>query len=409
MIIERRVRPHIALETYQTHANPFVLGAARLGASTLMPKTTPIVWTDWTDRVMNITLDRGGKVNDLVHRNAVGTLSVSLRDISLNTDMPEFLPGQRIRLMHVNGEQRYPLFNGEIREIEMAQLPNKPGKLPVKVLQIAAVDAMRSLNETTRYGAMPETGSETFAERITRLAQTAHVPMALPDPAIPGLPLGRTVYESSVSNHLSIACNTVGAWWFVDGAGVTRFQRRNIPSGAAVTTFADRALDGTGIPFPTGTLHHLRHTSARGSRAMFTGIDYANHGAQDDPDNPGSWIADDQIWKGVRLPFVIARYGLRVAQLETCYATNPGGSNAQSLLNAYTGQSMVVETVTWNAQEDITRIPDLDLGGYMYLDFMGDNAAGYWPFYIVGGVRHTITPKRWLIELSTIGVTSDDV
>lgn len=405
MIIERRVRPHVALETYHVDQNPFVLGSGRLGTSRLRPAGTPIVWADWTDSVMNITLTRGGKVNDLVHRNDVGMLSVSLRGVSLNPDAPEFLPGQRIRLIHINGAKRYPLFNGEIREIEMSQLPNKPGKLPVKVLQISAVDAVRSLNETTRYGVMPETGSETFAQRITRLSQTTDVPMVLPTPAIPGLPLGRTVYESSVSNHLSIACNTVGAWWYVDGAGATRFQKRAIPAGAKVATFADRERDGTGTPFPAGTLHHLRHTAARGSRVMFTGINYANHGAQDDPDNPGSWIADDQLWQGVRFPFVIARYGLRVAQLETCYATNPGGNDTQSLLNAYTGQSMVVETVTWNAQEDIARIPDLDLGGYMYLDFLGDNAVGYWPYYIVGGVRHTITPTRWLIELSTIGAT----
>lgn len=599
-IFERPIRPYIALETYQPTANPFVIGVGRIGATKLRPAGTPIVWTDWTNKVMNVNAERGGSVVDLAHRSEVGTMTVTLRDLSLDLANPEFVAGQRVRLLHVNGAQQRAIFTGTIREIDMHQLRMGTRRRPVSVLQFVAVDAVREHNETTRYGVLPETGSETLAVRLDRLSRTANTPIAQPTEPIPGL-LGRTVYESSISNHLDIACNTVGAFWYVDGDGITRVRRRKMtltwqeqlrnrvvnpsfeisvagwsaaragiardtarsrygaasmkvtpssnaafqyaiqatdaasrvpvtggetvpvlasvwsprpmnwfvqlyeydaagllipnvvqsvqrwasaeqwtdfrfdltvkpearsvrivvapgvtlavnesywidgialgtptyfdgstdPGGltsrtswlgpvglspsilsvpANVTALVERGEEFPGNPFPAGTLHMIRYTAGRGTRVTYNAIDYDNHGAQDDPDDPGTWIADDQTFTGIRRTSSIVRYGLRVATLPANYPakpTNPETADPSNLLAAYGGDSIVIETVVWNAQEDISRVPDLDVGSYVQLPLIGDMSAAPWRNYIVGGVRHTITPTRWLIELKLIGVTRD--
>lgn len=603
-IFERPVRPYIALETYQATANPFVIGAGRIGASKLRPAGTSIVWTDWTHKVLNIDAERGGTVVDIAHRNEVGTLSVTLRDLSLDIENPEFVAGQRIRLQHVNGAQRRSIFTGEIREIDVRQLRMGAGRRPVSVLQLVATDAVRDHNEVTRYGVLPDTGTETLAARIDRLSRTASKPIAAPTEAIGGL-LGRTVYESSISNHLDIACNTVGAFWYVDGDGITRVRRRRmtptwreisrnqvyaprpttyvgsewacavgfmnvsggwvggqaagnttayifaglshrayaagekvtlsvryqvpaspaaayvcvlphfrvgntywrggyqvtrpvvvgreehvviqwitgaaipansldiavvssnaagtgfatVPAGFAmratealiedgwtkgtfydgstdaqgllsrtrwagavnaspsilevpanITTLAERSDEFPGYPFPAGTLKLIRYGAARGSRVTYNGLDYDNHGAQDDPDNPGTWIADDQTFIGPRRASSILRYGLRVATLPTNLPSLPGNINdadPSNLLAPYDGDTIAIQTVVWNAQEDVTRVPDLDVGSYIELPLIGDMSTAPWRSYIVGGIRHTITPNRWLIELRLIGVTRD--
>lgn len=405
MIRERPVRPHLALETFQPVLNPFIIGSGLIGVTLLQPADTPIVWTDWTDKVMNIDLSRGGKVMDVVHRNDVGTMTVTLRDVALDVYAPEFIAGQQIRLFQVLADRRHAMFTGTIREVEVHQLRMGPGKRPVSILQLIATDAVRDHNEVTRYGAMPATGTETLAERIVRLSRTARGNLATPAVSIPG-ELGRTVYESSISNHLSIAANTVGAWWYVDGSGVVQFQQRRFPDPRpdGAVTFVERSEEFPGTPWPAGVLHMRDWTSARGSRVMYTGLNYANHGAQLDPDNPGSWIADDPTWNGVRLTGAIPRYGLHIATIDTNYPEDPGTSDTHRLLAAYSGDSIVIETVTWNAQEDLTRLPDLDLGGYVELPLIGDMGTAPHRWYIVGGIRHTITPTRWLTELSLIGV-----
>lgn len=595
VITERRIRRYVALETFQPSTNPFVLGAGRLGASKLAPAGSAIVWSEWTDSVVNIDATRGGKVSDLAHRNEVGTLSVTLRGVNLDTDNPEFVAGQSIRLVHVNGTKRHTIFTGSIREIDVHKVRYASQGM-VSLLQLVAVDAVREHNEITRYGVFPDTGTETLAARLDRLSRSATTPIAQPTEAIPGM-LGRTVYESSLSNHLDLACNTVGAFWYVDGDGVTRVrhrhlaptwaeQRRNLatnpvpttvtgwlpapgavtsngytytvlgtaatpyifstPStvgavaghvyafrakvkakpapGSAFATFSirphkntgnvyyvpeggivvhpadnverevafyfkapvnmtagegfnlsavgggtgtagstmsmrdvliedvgtvvpstppgkyfagstdmgsyvertrwvgvanasasvlevpsnvamitDRREEYPGYPFPENALHLVNYTGARGSRVTYTGLDYDNHGAQLDPENPGSWIADDQIFEGMRLP-AVARYGLRVGTLPANHPYNPGVSIGGEILLPYSGDFILAETLLWNAQEDITRVPDLDVGSYIDLPLLGDTSAAVWRTYIVGGVRHVITPTRWLIELSLIGV-----
>lgn len=599
-IFERPIRPYIALETYQPTANPFVIGAGRIGATKLRPAGTPIVWTDWTNKVMNVNAERGGSVVDLAHRSEVGTLTVTLRDLSLDLANPEFTAGQRVRLLHVNGTKRRAIFTGTIREIGMHQLRMGARRRPVSVLQFVAVDAVREQNETTRYGALPETGSETLATRLDRLSRTANAPIAQPTEPIPGL-LGRTVYESSISNHLDIACNTVGAFWYVDGDGITRVRRRRMvvtwkeqqrnrvlnpsfeinltgwtaaraavardttrsrygnasmkvtPNSTAavqyaiqdlaaasrtpvtggetvpvlasvwsprpanwvtqlyeydeagtlllpivqsvqkwasaetwtdfrfdltvkpaarsvrivvspalplalneaywldavalgtptyfdgsteagglnsrtswtgvpflspsilsvpenVTALVERGQEFPGYPWPAGTLRMIRYTAGRGSSVTYNGIDYDNHGAQDDPDDPGTWIADDQTFTGIRRTPSVIRYGLRVATLPTNFPAKPTNLEAadpSNILSPYDGDSIVIQTLVWNAQEDITRVPDLDVGSYVQLPLLGDMSAAPWRNYIVGGVRHTITPTRWLIELKLIGVIRD--
>lgn len=418
-IIERPIRPYVRLETLNPISNPFILGVGRLGGSKLGAAGSTITWTDWTDHVMNIDMRRGGTMDGLTHRNQTGTLSVTLRDVIIDPQAPEFVTGQRIRLTYVNGATTYPLFTGEVSEADAATL--RVGREAFSILTVVAIDNVKKHEDTTRYGALPEAGSETFAQRVARLAGTATAPLGTPPAGIGNwggqeIMLGRTVYESSIRNHLDIACATIGAMWWVDGAGVTQFRRRVHPDNTfpgSGPIFVDRnkvvpASSGPD-PWPYPVLRFKDTSAAHGSRALFTGIDYANHGAREDlPDHPGSWVADDRTLPGFRVAQAVGRYGLLTDTVETNFASvadTTGTLGPNNWVVPYAG-GWVVNQLTWNAQEDITKIPALDVGSHLQINSMGDTGSAPEYRYLIAGVRHVITRKRWMLTLDLIGANT---
>src|SRR5690606_16953934 len=115
-------------------------------------------------------------------------------------------------------------FTGKIHDVqrEMMQLDGSNRRTPVLTLIVA--DAVRTFNNTTRYGAA---GPDTFRERLARLAGSTNEPIELPSAGTVTTRQARTVYESSLSNHFTMACNTAGAMWWVGADGVTRFALRD--------------------------------------------------------------------------------------------------------------------------------------------------------------------------------------
>lgn len=406
VVLERPLRERVSLEAFVVNANPVVLDTSWLGAGYLGADGEDITWTEYADQLLSVNIIRGGRREGITVRNQPGMLTVALRDFEIDPFAPAFVAGQPVRFSAVDGDERHLLFTGTVRDITTEWL-RTAGRRPIPVTTIVAVDAVVQHDATTRYGAMPPAGQETFAERITRLTSTAIAPIEIPDdadyPAYGGgdTMLGRTVYESSVSNHLTLACNTAGAMWWVDPAGVTRIQPRKYDEESAVT-FSNWQTDGD-TPWPAGTLFGLADLSDAGSNSQMNAVTIRVKGAEPDPDDPSKWRATETDEQSTVGPFGVVQFGRRPVVLETNYTEGDFDPFAHYWVDPYSyGWSNMLAGIRWNAQQNLDKIPALDIGASIYAP-RGGTYAGPWPKYIVIGLTHTITATRWLVTLTLIG------
>lgn len=408
VIVERPIRQHVALEAFVTEQNPFILDTSWLGAAgpgapwgiELGDGASTIVWNEYTDNLLSVTIARGGTRDGITINNSPGMLTVALRDFEIDPFNPSFVVDQPVRFTAIIDGTPHRLFTGRVRDIETNWIKVTGRRTLVPVTTIVAVDAVSDLDATTRYGAMPPSGSETFRERIARLSQSTAVPIVLPNEGdyldYLGQPyqLGRTVYESSVSNHLTLACNSVGAMWWLDPAGAVRFQPRRWDADNAILMASQRDDD-----YPSGTLQMLTPVTDAGTNSQINAALIRVKGAAPDPENPSNWLATEvdhhsQDWERPnRIPTI-----LEVNNLGVTYEPNVHG-----WLEPYRGRwTNILSGVRWNAQQNLSRLPDLEIGASIR-DEHGGTYTGRWPNYLVIGIQHTITATRWLVDLTLIG------
>lgn len=345
-------------------------------------------WIDWTDGLTTVLSHRGGVQDGLEIRNDVGVLTLTMRGIQLDLAAPQFIPGQVVRLRHV-GVQRSDVFTGKIQDIATWYERTHAGR-SVPMMRLTVTDAVADHRAVARYGAIPPGGAESFASRITRLAATATAPVELPT-GVYAQQLGRTVYESTLANHFTLACNTVGAMWWVDASGITRFQKRR---ASTTPIYFVNGPNQWGSEWPADALHGLYDDSEGGSRYLFNSAHVRVLGAVPAEDRPTEWVEDVRDEQGAELVGSIAIFGERPVVLVTNDA-GPVDPDTFEWLIPFGSGNAIVRSITWNAQEDLSRIPDLDIGTTVILP--GRNAA--WN-YIIIGVHHTITPTRWLVQLT---------
>lgn len=400
-IIERPILRSVRLQTFNLATDAFFLGYSRLGVGALGNGSESLEdqWTDWTPNIVQITTGQGGSQDGIAVRNDTGVLTARLRGVSISTGFPVFITGQPIRLQHISGLGiATTIYTGRILDVIAGITLDGIGKI-TPVIELNAVDNYVNHDQTTRYGAMPPTGSETFKQRIARLTQTATAPIEQPTLETDAI-LGRTVYESSLANHFTLACNTVGAMWWVDGHGVTRFAAREYDQTAPIIFL------GLQPPIrPADALHYIRPTASGGSAGFFNRAKMHNHGAAIDPDS-GDWVADDRDVTTINLGG--ATFGFSDAEIDTNHA-DLNAHDAPILFYRWLVPGMSfgakATSITWNAQEDLERIPDMQIGRSVYLptDYLDRDP---WPWNVTIGIRHTITPTRWMVELTLIGVAN---
>lgn len=407
VITERPLLAKVAVQIMDT-TSTFILNASWLDGGARLGATSAAPWVSVTADVTNISSRRGGVRDGLTVRNKPGLLSITLRDTlpdprysPYNRDMP-------MRLCVNIGTDAvpvwHPLFTGRIADVTSQQvaMPNGP---PEYFTTVTALDAVASHDEITRYGAMPESGSESFRSRIARLAQSAKEAVVLPVDATfdTGL-LGRTVFESSLSNHFTLAANTVRGWWYVDANNKTRFARLEYDPASPVW-FSDRSTGRYGAPLPPGALHYLTETPDSGTGAQITAAVFRIKGATPNPDEPGAWLATETEEVRSVAADPLKWYGRRDAIVEC--VENSFGVVPPWVLGAY-GYSWdnMLRAITWNAQEDLSALPRLDVGKSIHLERAGLPylATRYaQQQYLIIGVQHTITPTRWIATFELMG------
>jgi hypothetical protein len=407
VIIERPLRDRLRVEVLDP-ATPFVLDMSLLNDGVLGETGAAALWTDYAGQATSIVIQRGAAREGLLPQQRPGLATVTLYDWhELDPSAPVFAANRQLRVTLLTGSGTYELFRGKLREAGLVYVQPRPGAAHVPVTTLTIVDAVADHDQITRYGALPPAGSETFGQRIRRLRASAATPIELPAQSTYSdifgneIKLARTVYEGSLSSHFTLACATVGAMWWVGGDGVTRFAPR-AGSGFVVTPTAEFWFSSTDFgPMPADALRAIDAGLAAGSRVTYTVGIARNITAVEDPDNPGQWKADEvELQYREPLPENGADTRLgRSPVVTTINAATPTIHRLWEQQFPYAGGSEQIESLLWNAQQDLDRIPDLEIGNVIRAYHP---ARGLWNGQIIG-VQHTITPTRWMIQLTLIG------
>lgn len=204
--------------------------------------------------------------------------------------------------------------------------------------------------------------------------------------------LRETVYESSLANHLDLACNSVGASWYVGMDGVTRFR---LPGSALPITavFTDLPDDNA--------LHYVDVAAEYNTRSLTNRLEVTNYGVDDARTNE----ENDELT--VTSQASITKYGVKTERLETnLWSEVPYDESLADrlteILDANDQAQRLIGSVKWNAQEDLAMAAVLDVGQRITVRFDGTEQDSQ-----IVAIQHDITPERWLINLTLIGVIND--
>lgn len=404
-IIERPLREHLRVEVLDP-ATPFVLGASFLNDAALGDSSSVPIWSDWAADATTVSIRRGGDRDGIGVAMTPGLSTVTLYGFSEpDPSAPVFVADRRLRIVQTLAGGDHPLYAGRVREVALAYVRPASGGRHVPVTTLTLVDAVADHEQVTRAGALPASGSETFGQRIRRLSASSVAPIEQPavatyhDLSSNEILLGRTVHEGPLAEHFTIACATVGAIWWVGGDGVTRFAPRQ-GAGYPESPAAVFWFDGYAGDKPADALHGIDAELAAGSRVTFTvGIAH-DLGAVEDPENAGSWIAADEDYL-YREPLPAMGADTRLGRSPVTTTINTANSVVHRLWEqqiSYADGSPHIVSLIWNAQEDLSRIPDLEIGNVLRVHHPAVGAAGVQ----IVGVQHTITPTRWMVQLSLI-------
>lgn len=196
--------------------------------------------------------------------------------------------------------------------------------------------------------------------------------------------LRSTVYESSLANHLDLACNSVGATWFVAKDGVTRvlMPRTALPMTAL---FSDAAAPGA--------RSYIDITAGFDTRSTVNRIEATNHGV----DAAGENEENDELV--VEDTASQARNGLYSSSLAVnLYDEEPYGDSLnnrlQTLLSEHTEPEPLVSSIVWNAQQDLPLASVLEVGQVVRVRYRGQDYDSE-----IVALTHNITPTRWTVRM----------
>jgi len=141
-------------------------------------------WVPWAGELRTLSASRGGKRAGAATTVEVGILTAEL--LSANGEHAQdnrLAPNIKIRIVSLHPELgKIPIFTGAIADLDTAHNFNKTTGEMRSVTTVTAADAVATLNNITRYGAVTPGGGgrETWAARIIRLAASATTPINLP-------------------------------------------------------------------------------------------------------------------------------------------------------------------------------------------------------------------------------------
>lgn len=334
-------------------------------------------WQDWTGSVASISIQRGGGI----------TVDVGLMTVVLIRDddplaEDDILPSQPIRVVRKGTSQT--IFTGIIENAAVGIVRDGGGGVR-NGITITAVDAVASHTKNTRYGAVTPggVGHETWAARIARVALSSETTVSLPSEPDTPYPweCQDVAYVSSLASHFDLACQTVGANWYVGSDNVTRFRAPDDDTGS-VATFSDQLEDAH---------QYLDIVVDSGSKQVVNVLKITNHGRGND----GNTFDVAQTFEDAGS---VLAWGARAASSDMCVwdADTMLSGRAEVLFDAYADPVREVREIAWDGQQDPALAAALDIQSPITV-LLG---AEEFETRIVA-MSHEIGPSSWSITMQT--------
>jgi len=196
--------------------------------------------------------------------------------------------------------------------------------------------------------------------------------------------LRSTVYESNLTNHFDLACNSVGASWYVAKDGVTRFRLPGalLPIAAV---FSDETLPGA--------VSYTDIVAGYDTRSTVNRIEAVNYGV----DSTGTLEENDAVIvedTASQAAYGIFRSSLEVNLYDVAPYDTSFADRLTALLDEYATPEPVVSQLRWNAQEDLALATALEVGDRLQVRYRGLDYSVQ-----IVNITHDIQPKRWMVTL----------
>ncbi len=334
-------------------------------------------WDDWTDTVVSISIQRGGAVTVDV---GVMTVVLARQDDPLADDA--ILPGQPVRVVRKGTSDA--IFTGVVQDADVGIVRDGGGQTR-NGITVVAVDAVASHVKNTRYGAVTDggVGHETWVARVTRLAASSDTPVSLPTEPVTPYPweCQDVAYTSSLASHFDLACQTVGANWWVGSDNTTRFRPPD-DATASVGTFSDLLSDPN---------QYEDILIGSGTRQVVNVLKIENHGRGND----GNTF---DIATTFEEPPSIAAWGARAAVTDMCVwdADTKLSGRAQAVFDAFADPVRGVDQIVWDGQQNPVLATLLDIQSPVTVKFGAETFETR-----VVTLAHDIGPTWWTITIGT--------
>ena len=347
-------------------------------------------WVDYINTGTTINYNRGAVNDGASNTVQVGIASATFKDDANPMTDYKVRSGRNVRFRY-NDEL---LFSGFLQKVPGRYSRNRNTYTKYFTLQVT--DAVQRLAALKTYGAGGLTEPyETFEERIVRLLDTYTGPVELPTGnAYPGYKLSATVYEGSLASHLDLACDSVGAAWYIDKLGQLRFSTTLTDYITAVFT------DGSHTETVANPLNYYGLNIEYDPKNHINYLEIENKGIIEDPANPGNEL--DATTKTVYADvYSIAGNGYLKEDLKTNLYTE--GAYASSLetraaeiLDAFSTPEPLITKIFFNVQENFTAA-QLET---LHLVEVWHESIKY--TLRVAGISATISPTEWLLEVDLV-------
>lgn len=347
-------------------------------------------WVDYIADATTISYTRGAVNSGATNTVQVGLMNSTFRDAANPLTDYKIRAGRKVRLRYDNET----LFSGKLFSAPGRYVRNR--KTFTKYFNVNTADAVKKLAALQAYGLGGISEPyETFEERIERILDTYDGLVEWPTGnAYPSYRLGATVYEGSLAAQLDLACNSVGASWYVDKLGQVRFSTTLTDYITAVFT------DGSHTEPVANPLKYYGLNIEYDPKNHINYLELVNRAVIDNPDNPGEAIADDTttVYGAVTS---IASNEILKASLETTLYTGLGYENsldtrAAEILTAYSDPKPTISKLYFNVQENFTA-SQLET---LHLVEVWHEAEKH--TLRVAGISATINPTEWLLELDLV-------
>lgn len=222
----------VAVEVLVPYDDPdaFYLNESELNTRLLGDADNATEWEPITSRANRITTRRGGSQDTISNTLEVGTLTITLVDPPTN----RIRPSTPIRVRSLTDDTA--LFTGEVADMftETRRDVAEFGAVSRRFTTITAVDAVRHLANTMRYGAVvggtnddetPRT-YETFEQRIERLLRSTGLPYQI----APNEPV-EVLHPPTVTNLGGPAPEAVTSLWYASGPNINLHASANSGPG----------------------------------------------------------------------------------------------------------------------------------------------------------------------------------